>query len=205
MFSRQSVTDRFYRALYSKIQEAYTQAQIKQVWIHWVKLPKAIPYFARSILVVVFFIKVRNGYQESGSSCLHDKIAPHRPPTQAAFLNVLYKALSVDPSANRIRAFVKRLLQLAMGQNPPFACATLYLVSELSKVKPVIFSMVTQPEGDDEERFVDASDSDAEPANGTSQCWDLWPISCCLFPHHAASRIGFGHQPFTNSNFFIPY
>jgi hypothetical protein len=31
MFSRQSVTDRFYRALYSKIQEAYTQAQIKQV------------------------------------------------------------------------------------------------------------------------------------------------------------------------------
>jgi hypothetical protein len=115
-------------------------------------------------------------------------------PTQAAFLNVLYKALSVDPSANRIRAFVKRLLQLAMGQNPPFACATLYLVSELSKVKPVIFSMVTQPEGDDEERFVDAPDSDAEPANGTLQYWDLWPIACCLFPRHAAFMMGFGHN-----------
>lgn len=79
MHTRQSVTDRYYRALYGILQDAHTQPSIKQ----------------------------------------------------AAFLNIMYKSLSVDPSTNRIKAFVKRLLQLCTGQQPPFVCGALYLVSEV--------------------------------------------------------------------------
>lgn len=52
------------------------------------------------------------------------------------FLNLVYKSLKADVVLRRVKAFVKRLLQVACGQTPPFICGTLYLLSELLKVKP---------------------------------------------------------------------
>lgn len=110
MDSRQSVSDRFYQALYAKLLDPTLTVSSKQVM----------------------------------------------------FINVLYKSLKVDPSQNRVKAFVKRILQICSFQQPAFICGILFLISELTKVKPAFRSLTLQPEeDDDEEHFVDAP-SDAE-------------------------------------------
>ncbi|KAJ8389389.1 hypothetical protein AAFF_G00120970 [Aldrovandia affinis] len=55
---------------------------------------------------------------------------------QGMFLNLLYKSLKVDVVARRVKAFVKRLLQVSCEQGPTFACGALFLVSEVMKSKP---------------------------------------------------------------------
>lgn len=52
------------------------------------------------------------------------------------FLNLLYKSLKSDVVLRRVKAFVKRLLQVSCEQNPTFACGALFLVSEVMKAKP---------------------------------------------------------------------
>lgn len=52
------------------------------------------------------------------------------------FLNLLYKSLKADIVLRRVKAFVKRLLQVSCDQKPTFACGALYLVSEVMKAKP---------------------------------------------------------------------
>lgn len=52
------------------------------------------------------------------------------------FLNLLYKSLKADVVLRRVKAFVKRLLQVSAEQNASFVCGALFLVSELMKAKP---------------------------------------------------------------------
>ncbi|XP_020619929.1 CCAAT/enhancer-binding protein zeta-like [Orbicella faveolata] len=113
MESRQSVSDRFYQALYTKLLDPSLKTSSKQ----------------------------------------------------AVFLNVLYKSLKSDPSLDRVKAFVKRILQVCSFQQPAFIGGTLFMISELTKVKPGIKSLTQQPEeDDDEEHFVDIP-SDEENNN----------------------------------------
>jgi hypothetical protein len=53
------------------------------------------------------------------------------------FLSLVVKAVRADVSAPRCAAFAKRLLQVAAGAPPPFACGCLMLASELLKVRPL--------------------------------------------------------------------
>lgn len=55
---------------------------------------------------------------------------------QNMFLNLLYKSLKADIVVRRIKAFVKRLLQISAEQSASFVCGALFLVSELMKAKP---------------------------------------------------------------------
>ncbi|NXG51367.1 CEBPZ protein, partial [Psilopogon haemacephalus] len=72
------------------------------------------------------------------------------------FLNLVYKSLKADVVLRRVKAFVKRLLQVTCGQMPPFICGTLYLLSELLKVKPELrVQLQDRVESDDEECFKD--------------------------------------------------
>ena len=53
-------------------------------------------------------------------SALYKKILDPSLPTsskQVMFLNLLYKALKSDPSIDRVKAFIKRLLQVIITQN----------------------------------------------------------------------------------------
>ncbi|XP_005005108.2 CCAAT/enhancer-binding protein zeta [Cavia porcellus] len=80
---------------------------------------------------------------------------------QAMFLNLVYKSLKADIVLRRVKAFVKRLLQVTCTQTPPFICGALYLVSEILKAKPDLRSQLNNHmESDDEEKFVDAADDD---------------------------------------------
>ncbi|XP_023603477.1 CCAAT/enhancer-binding protein zeta isoform X2 [Myotis lucifugus] len=94
---------------------------------------------------------------------------------QAMFLNLVYKSLKADIVLRRVKAFVKRLLQVTCEQMPPFICGALYLVSEILKAKPGLRSQLTDHlESDDEENFIDIKDdedietfTDADKETGT--------------------------------------
>ncbi|XP_051469805.1 CCAAT/enhancer-binding protein zeta [Apus apus] len=79
------------------------------------------------------------------------------------FLNLVYKSLKADIVLRRVKAFVKRLLQVTCGQMPPFICGTLYLLSELLKVKPELrVQLQDHVESDDEECFKDQEEAEED-------------------------------------------
>jgi ribosome biogenesis protein MAK21 len=76
------------------------------------------------------------------------------------YLDLLFRALRNDLDLKRVKAFAKRLLQVASLHQPPFACGILYLLRELEKVFPSLSMFIDQPEEkleDEEEVFYDVS------------------------------------------------
>jgi ribosome biogenesis protein MAK21 len=130
---------------------------------------------------------------------------------------LLYRALKADVSIKRVKAFVKRLLQIIHLHEPPFICGVLYLINELINTFPTIKTMLSTPEdhGDDsgDEHYEDVAEDDdpktngAKPAKGPSydarkrdpehaqadlSClWELLPLQAHYHPsvHVLASRI----------------
>lgn len=65
---------------------------------------------------------------------------------KSMFLNLLYKSVKADIVTRRVKAFVKRLLQVSCEQTPAFICGALFLVSEVMKDKPGL-KLLLQDEG----------------------------------------------------------
>ncbi|TSP57647.1 CCAAT/enhancer-binding protein zeta [Bagarius yarrelli] len=78
---------------------------------------------------------------------------------QSMFLNLLYKSLKADIVLRRVKAFVKRLLQVSCEQSPAFACGALFLVSEVMKAKPGL-KILLQEGDEEEEKFQDLAGDD---------------------------------------------
>ncbi|KAI2651693.1 CCAAT/enhancer-binding protein zeta [Labeo rohita] len=101
---------------------------------------------------------------------------------KSMFLNLLYKSLKADIVVRRVKAFVKRLLQVSCEQTPAFACGALFLVSEVMKNKPglklllqeeadeeeEVYQDLEEDVDDDEEKFVDAVKD--EKTQSVKQC-----------------------------------
>ena len=84
---------------------------------------------------------------------------------QKLYLNLLHRALKGDLNLKRVKAFVKRILQILSLHEPPFICGALFLLSDLQKTFPSLKSLMDQPEdhGQDEEHFQDvAEDEDVD-------------------------------------------
>jgi ribosome biogenesis protein MAK21 len=134
------------------------------------------------------------------------------------FLNLLYRSLKADTSIKRVKAFVKRLLQIIHMHEPPFICGVLYLVNELIVTFPTIKSMLSTPEdhaddsGDEhyedvdedkepttkkeeekpEQVTYDSRKRDPEHAHADLSClWELLPLQAHYHPsvHVLASKI----------------
>lgn len=76
------------------------------------------------------------------------------------FIGLLLRAMKNDVNVKRVSAFSKRLLQVALQQPPQYACACLFLLSELLKSKPNgphLWNIMSQSESldDDIEHFED--------------------------------------------------
>ena len=91
-----------------------------------------------------------------------------RSSKQAMFLNLVFRSMKADPIVNRVKAFVKRLLQICSIMPPPFVCGVLMLISKIIEEKPAVQALINLPEedDDDEEDFKDAKDSDDEGEGG---------------------------------------
>ncbi|KAG8200238.1 hypothetical protein JTE90_025014 [Oedothorax gibbosus] len=81
---------------------------------------------------------------------------------QASVLNLVYRALKKDVAVVRIKAFVKRLLQVALYQAPSLQSGILILISELNKLHPTLLEVKKSFESDSEseEHYEDAPDED---------------------------------------------
>lgn len=98
---------------------------------------------------------------------LYDKLLDPRlreTSKHTAFLNLVFRAMKADVSPARISAMVKRLLQVAIAMPPAFACAVLFLLSELLKVKPQLRTLIDQPEASAGSRAEEEHFDDAEAA-----------------------------------------
>ncbi|KAK4166707.1 putative ribosome biogenesis protein [Cladorrhinum sp. PSN259] len=96
---------------------------------------------------------------------------------QALYLNLLYRALKNDVDVRRVKAFVKRLVQILSLHQASFACGILFLIAELHSAFPDLHTLLDQPEDNeddeeevykdvkDEEPKIDAMFQDAEAAN----------------------------------------
>lgn len=57
-------------------------------------------------------------------------------------LNLLFKALKKDEVLDRVKAFMKRILQVCTSTFPPnLVCGCLYLLSEVIKIRPQLGSL----------------------------------------------------------------
>ncbi|RYP08059.1 hypothetical protein DL764_002136 [Monosporascus ibericus] len=65
---------------------------------------------------------------------------------QALYLNLLYRSLKGDVDVRRVKAFVKRMLQVLNLHQPSFVCGIIYLVIELSTVFADLRTLLTEPE-----------------------------------------------------------
>ncbi|OZJ05634.1 hypothetical protein BZG36_01521 [Bifiguratus adelaidae] len=82
---------------------------------------------------------------------------------QSLYLNLLFRALRADIDMKRVKAFIKRLVQIASYHQPPFICGTFYMIGEVMDAQPGLKSLVLQPEEEDEEEhFVDVDDGTDE-------------------------------------------
>lgn len=68
---------------------------------------------------------------------------------QALFLNLLYRSLKADVDVRRVKAFVKRMLQILNLHQPSFVCGVLYLIIELSVTFPDLKTLLNEPEEHD--------------------------------------------------------
>ncbi|XP_050301138.1 CCAAT/enhancer-binding protein zeta [Anthonomus grandis grandis] len=102
-------------------------------------------------------------------SALYRKLADPKLLTtthQAMLLSLLYKSLLKDEQINRIKMFIKRLLQVSLFVQPSFSCGILYLVSKLITKKPdcqaLTLKELNLPEldkfDDGEEKYFDIKD-----------------------------------------------
>ncbi|KAJ5588977.1 hypothetical protein N7537_011655, partial [Penicillium hordei] len=84
---------------------------------------------------------------------------------QSLYLNLLFKSLKNDLNVRRVKAFVKRLVQVLGMHQPSFICGVFFMIRELEKTFTGLTSLVDQPEendDDDEEVFRDVLDEDDE-------------------------------------------
>jgi ribosome biogenesis protein MAK21 len=88
---------------------------------------------------------------------------------QALYLNLLYRSLKADVDVRRVKAFVKRMLQILSLHQPSFVCGIIYLAIELSIVFPDLKTLLNVPEENDDEGAMSPAASDALDENGADE------------------------------------
>ncbi|KAI1633395.1 CBF/Mak21 family-domain-containing protein [Biscogniauxia mediterranea] len=85
---------------------------------------------------------------------------------QALYLNLLYRSLKSDVDVRRVKAFVKRMLQILNLHQPSFICGILYLIMELCVTFPDIRTLINEPEENDFEETAASDAPDGMVTNG---------------------------------------
>ncbi|KAL4809577.1 CBF/Mak21 family-domain-containing protein [Aspergillus unguis] len=125
--------------------------------------------FNTSIQALMLIQQITSTHQVSSDRfyrTLYESLLDPRVATsskQSLYLNLLFKALKNDVNVRRIKAFVKRIVQVLGLHQPAFICGVFYLIRELEKTFIGLQSLYDQPEDnddDEEEVFKDVPDED---------------------------------------------
>lgn len=122
----------------------------------------------QALILVQQLVGIHQGTADRFYRTLYESLLDPRLLTtskQTLYLNLLLKALRSDLNTKRVKAFIKRLFQVAPMHQAPFACASVYLVRELETIFPDLKPFIDQledAESDVEETFHDVpEDGDA--------------------------------------------
>ena len=69
----------------------------------------------------------------------------------ALYLNLLFRAMKNDVDVRRVKAFVKRLIQVLSLHQPSFASGILFLIAELQTTFPDLRTLLDEPEDNDDD------------------------------------------------------
>ncbi|KAL2158593.1 hypothetical protein VTH06DRAFT_4360 [Thermothelomyces fergusii] len=69
----------------------------------------------------------------------------------ALYLNLLFRALKNDVDVRRVKAFVKRLIQVLSLHQPSFTCGAMFLIAELQSTFPDLHTLLDDPEDNEED------------------------------------------------------
>ncbi|KAL2171922.1 hypothetical protein VTG60DRAFT_1309 [Thermothelomyces hinnuleus] len=69
----------------------------------------------------------------------------------ALYLNLLFRALKNDVDVRRVKAFVKRLIQMLSLHQPSFTCGAMFLIAELQSTFPDLHTLLDDPEDNEED------------------------------------------------------
>ncbi|KAL1838653.1 hypothetical protein VTJ49DRAFT_2432 [Mycothermus thermophilus] len=84
------------------------------------------------------------------------------------YLNLLYRAMKNDVDVRRVKAFVKRLIQILTLHQPSFTCGILFLISEMQATFPDLRTMLDEPEEDEDDGEEVYRDVPEDDVAGTS-------------------------------------
>ncbi|KAF1751146.1 hypothetical protein GCK72_017700 [Caenorhabditis remanei] len=117
------------------------------------------------------FHKMNDYVSDRFYNALYRKLLDNCPAgAYAQLLKLMFDTMKEDSSAQRIRTFVKRLLQVAVNSQPDFTASILILISRLQKLRGPTEKLIVltkdidpsarvveqmQNDDDDEERYVD--------------------------------------------------
>jgi len=138
--------------------------------------------FSRSIQAMLLIFQVmsaQNNISDRFYRALYAKllapefISASRPGN---FVNLLFKALKRDENADRVCAFVKRILQCCVNHRTGIVVGLLLVVSELIRQKPYIYSMVSstarellKAKEETDAKQVDGDDAAAQDKKGQEE------------------------------------
>lgn len=124
----------------------------------------------QALMLIQQLVAAHHGSADRFYRTLYESLLDPRLLTtskQALYLNLLFKALRSDHNVRRVKAFLKRLLQVVSMHQASFACAAIYLVREMVTVFPSLQSFIEQVEegeSDQEESFRDVQDEHIHPS-----------------------------------------
>ncbi|WAR19175.1 CEBPZ-like protein [Mya arenaria] len=142
---------------YAKLEERVLSEQLDHLYkiVHIVNFNTSL----QALMLLYQVMDTSQNISERYYSALYRKLSDPAIKTsskQAAFLNLLFKSIKKDECERRVKAFIKRLLQICAYQQPNFTCGAMLLLSEVLKVKPGLLSLThAEVDSDDEEHFVD--------------------------------------------------
>ncbi|KAJ1650576.1 RNA-binding ribosome biosynthesis protein mak21, partial [Coemansia sp. RSA 25] len=125
----------------------------------------------QSLVLLNQVVRIRPGIGDRFYRTLYDSLLDPRLDStskKAMYLNVLYRALKADSNMPRVMAFIKRVMQVCLYNQAEFVSGALFLVSQILSLNPQIYTMLTQPEDNDDDDAVpaaNATDSKAESAS----------------------------------------
>ncbi|PNY23411.1 Ribosome biogenesis protein MAK21 [Tolypocladium capitatum] len=147
----------------------------------------------QALLLIQHLSAARNLANDRFYRTLYESLLDPRLVTsskQALYLNLLLRALKSDVDVRRVKAFAKRMLQVAGLHQPPFVCGLLYVISHLRQTFPDLSTLVEEPEMsifDDEaskERpQYDGRKRNPEHSNAQRSClWEMIPTQTHFHP-----------------------
>ncbi|CAJ0943145.1 unnamed protein product [Ranitomeya imitator] len=180
---KKEIDSKILRALLTGVNRAYPYAEIGSEKVneqletlfrilHFVK-------FNTGVQILMLLFQVMDSQQTVSNryfSALYRKLLDpglSQGSKQTMFLNLLFKSMKADVVLRRVKAFVKRLLQITCWQKPSFICGALYLISEIFRLKPGLKVLLHENgEDDEEEHFHDLPDDDDDltDKHGSDTC-----------------------------------